>query len=163
MEDGRYIETSEFLIKGNLICWDGMMVQLSNISCISLSALNSPKFPTEIFQLLFYGIISFVFSSVFESQFLFWLFIVFLIIIFCLLLEWKSSYDEKDSMMNLILNLNSGCNLQFTFKDQQFLKNVIEILQEILLIGDIGKKVIYINISNNEITGDIDFLNSSNL
>ncbi len=60
MEDGRYIETSEseFLIKGNLICWDGMMVQLSNISCISLSALNSPKFPTEIFQLLFYGIIS---------------------------------------------------------------------------------------------------------
>ena len=78
-------------------------------------------------------------------------------------MEWKSSYDEKDSMMNLILNLNSGCNLQFTFKDQQFLKNVIEILQEILLIGDIGKKVIYINISNNEITGDIDFLNSSNL
>ena len=39
------IETKTLKIKGNIMCWDDTMIQLSNVSCISTSPLEQNAFP----------------------------------------------------------------------------------------------------------------------
>ncbi len=59
------IETPELLIKGNIMCWEGTMVQLSNISCISTMPLEQLEFPKYALLLLLGGFIVLEGSAIF--------------------------------------------------------------------------------------------------
>lgn len=56
MKKEKSIETPELLIKGNIMSWEGMMIQLSNVSCISTAPLELMGFPIGSIVLLFIGI-----------------------------------------------------------------------------------------------------------
>lgn len=53
------IETNTLKIKGNIMCWDDTMVQLSNVSCISTSPLEQNAFPKYSILMIIVAILLF--------------------------------------------------------------------------------------------------------
>lgn len=51
------IETPELKVKGNIMSWDGMMIQLSNVSSVSTAPLDQLAFPMLSVLLIFVGIV----------------------------------------------------------------------------------------------------------
>lgn len=154
MEKPKSIETEELLIKGNLLCWEDTMVQISNVSCITMTSLATPPFPVFILVLMLGGVALFFFKPIWG--------IIAVVISIIWLMGWSSECNEISSKKRLNIILNSGNTLAFEIKDQQFLKKVIKILQPILIKGNIGgDKKILINIKNSSITGNVRILNDS--
>lgn len=52
----RVIETPRLVVKGNIMTWQGTMIQLSNVSCISTRPLAQTLFPMYSIALLAIGI-----------------------------------------------------------------------------------------------------------
>ena len=56
MEKEKSIETKQLMIKGNIMSWEEMMIQLSNVSCVSVSELNTIRFPLLALVFVIVGI-----------------------------------------------------------------------------------------------------------
>ena len=59
--------------------------------------------------------------------------------------------------------MNSGSNLQFVISNKSFLDKVLQVLELIIIEGDIGKQNITINIKGNTISGNAKVLNDLNM
>lgn len=155
MKKEKKIETPTLLIKGNIICWEGTTVQISNISCISITSLDLPPLPIGRLIFILVGVFLILFKVIIG------LIIVGIGLMF--LYSWVSECDEREAIKNLNLDLNSGHVLVISIKDQNFLNDVISVLQDILYMGTIGDKEIVINIENSNITGNTSILNDANI
>lgn len=149
------IETSSLLIKGNIMSWDGTMIQLSNVSCISTEALVQKEFP--MLSLLLFVIGIFMWSS---QKFL-----AFILIAACLawigFWYYMNNMIKKNTILNI--NMNSGNNLRFVFNNKNFLEKVLQVLEEIIIEGGVGGSNVSINIRGCTITGNAKVLNDFNV
>jgi len=146
------IETPELTIKGNIIRWPGMMIQLSNVSSVSTTSLELQPFPVLALILLFIGLISFTTNLL--------LGIVVMAAGIVWIAMWWSSNEERKTTRNLNLMLNSGLNICIRIKDLKFLERVLGVLEQILINGGIGdKNNISINIQNSRFEGNAQVLN----
>ena len=123
------IETPELLIKGNIISWEGTMIQLSNVSCISTSPLELMEFPKLALLFLLGGLMSFRIN---EKR-------------------------KSDTILNILMN--SGNSLCFLVNNKKFLNEILEILKQIIIEGGVGKQNVSINLKGCKITGNAKVLN----
>lgn len=150
-EKDKSIETPELLIKGNIMCWEGTMIQLSNISCISTAPLEALEFPKLSILCILGGLIvgnqsavlGFAFLAVGAAWIYYW--------------YYTNEKRKSDTILNVVMN--SGNNLRFLVKDKKFLEKILRILERIIIEGGVGEKNISIDIHECEITGNASILN----
>lgn len=149
------IDTPRLLVKGNIMCWDGTMIQLSNISCISTTPLMQVAFPLISIGFLLIGLLVFKYSWLMSIILLgiggFWIY------------NWYRINEErkKNTILNIVMN--SGNCLQFVINNRNFLDKVLKVLEEIIIDGGVGKQNVSINIEGCQITGNARVLNDINL
>lgn len=137
MKDKKSIETSNLTIKGNLLTWEGTMLQLSNISCISAANLREEKFPIIALAILLIGAIS-IFQA-FLAGLLFiaigagWIYLRYHI------------NESRRLKAFLNITMNSGDQLSFLFDNKDFLLEVLDLLETIITEGGIGEQNINID------------------
>jgi len=149
------IETPELLIKGNIMCWEGTMVQLSNISCISTMPLEQLEFPKFALLLLLGGLMVLKGSAIFGILLMAaggaWIYYWFM----------TNEKRKSDTILNVIMN--SGNNLRFLVKDKKFLGKILRVLEQIIIDGGVGKQNVTIDMHGCEITGNANILNNLNI
>ena len=155
MKQEKSIETPELLIKGNIMSWEGMMIQLSNVSCISTTSLKQIAFPVLSVLVMIIGIV------IFKSNFLAGIFL--LLVGAAWIYGWY--YINNSRKSNTILNIvmNSGNNLQILIGNKDFLNKVLKVLEQIIIEGGVGQQNISIDIRGCKITGNASVLNGLNL
>ncbi len=149
------IETPELKVKGNIMSWDGMMIQLSNVSSVSTAPLDQLAFPMLSVLLIFAGIVGLKQELFFG--------VLLLVLGGAWIYGWY--YINNKRKLNTILSIvmNSGSNLQFVISNKSFLDKVLQVLELIIIEGDIGKQNITINIKGNKISGNAKVLNDLNM
>lgn len=145
------IETPELLIKGNIISWEGTMIQLSNVSCISTSPLELMEFPKLALLFLLGGLMSFRGSAIVG--------LVLLLAGGAWIYYWYSINEKRKSDTILNILMNSGNSLCFLVNNKKFLNEILEILKQIIIEGGVGKQNVSINLKGCEITGNAKVLN----
>ncbi len=155
MKKEKSIETPELLIKGNIMSWEGMMIQLSNVSCISTAPLELMGFPIGSIVLLFIGIFILEYNAA--------LGMVLVIGGAAWVYGWY--YINNKRKLDTVLNIamNSGNNFMFIIRNKDFLSKVLHVLEQIIIKGNIGKQDVVINIQGNKISGSPNILNDLNL
>lgn len=149
------IETSELLLKGNIMSWEGMMIQLSNISCVSTAPLEQTAFPMLSILLIFAGLVGLKVNVLGG--------ILSLAIGCGWIYAWYYVNEKRKSDTILSIAMNSGNSLQFIIKNKEFLQKVLHVLEEIIIHGGVGKQNVTINIRGNTITGNAQVLNDMDL
>lgn len=151
MEKEKSIETKQLLIKGNIMSWEEMMIQLSNVSCVSVSDLNKVPFPRLALIFIIAGIVLTQISPPLG------------IVVLCggigWIIWWANDNDKRRASKKLNILVNSGHTFQIIFSDRDFLKEILEILEIIIREGGIGNNSISINVKDCRIGGDAHILN----
>ena len=155
MKTEKSIKTSELIIEGNIMRWEGTMVQLSNISCISIQPLQLLGFPKYSLILLIIGVCLLKYYVL--------LGILLMVGGGAWLYAWNEMNVKRKSDTILTLNLNSGENLRFIFYKKDFLEDVLTVLEYIIINGGVGEKNISIDISGCNISGNASILNDIKL
>lgn len=155
MEKEKSIETSKLLIKGNIMCWDGTMIQLSNVSCISTTALEQTEFPKLSLLLILAGCL-FLKSSVLLALLLVaaggaWIY------------YWYYINEKRKSNTILNIIMNSGNNLCFVISEKSFLNQILRVLEQIIIEGGVGNQNVSIDMRGCRISGDARVLNDLNI
>jgi len=154
-EKDKSIQTSKLLIKGNIICWEGTMIQLSNVSCVSTTPLESLDFPKLSLFCILVGLMVFK-----QSAFLGF---VLLMAGGAWIYYWYYINEKRklDTVLNIVMN--SGNNLRFLVQDKNFLDKILQVLEKIIIDGGVGEKNVSINIHECEISGNASVLNDLRL
>lgn len=154
-KDEKSIKTEQFFIRGNIMTWEGNMLQLSNVSSVSTMGLSDLPFP-------FLAVIVFLVGlSIFGVSLL--LALLFMVVGGGYFYYWYTKNKIRASTINLIILMNSGTSFQFVFQNKSFLMEVLKVLETIICDGGIGNHVISVSISGCEIGGDISVLNKTNI
>lgn len=162
MKREKYIETSELLIRGNIMKWKGYTIQLSNVSCISTSHSELMEFPMSSVFLFISGCIICNIELLIESS------VAFGVMLMLGGLTWIAIWfminKERAEEKVLTITLNSGSSFAFYVRNVGFLYNeIIPILEQIIIDGGVGNGNISINIDNCKFSGDAKILNKVNV
>lgn len=149
------IETPQLMVKGNIMTWQGTMIQLSNVSCISTRPLTQTVFPMYSIALLFIGVLLF-------EDYLMASIISFGIGV-ALIYKWYITNKERKKNTILDITMNSGNNLQIVFYEKDFLNKVLDVLERIIIDGGLGKQNITINIEKCKFGANAKLLNDLKL
>lgn len=155
MKTEKSIKTSELIIEGNIMRWEGTMVQLSNVSCISIEPIQLLEFPRYSVFLILLGTCLSKFDILLGN-----LLMLAGIIWIC---EWSEKNKKRKSDTVLTINLNSGENLRFIFNKKDFLEEVLTVLEYIIINGGVGEKNVSIDISGCNISGNAKVLDDIKL
>lgn len=155
MEKEKSIETSNLLIKGNIMCWEGTMIQLSNVSCISTTPLEQKEFPKLSMLLILVGC-TFLTVNGFLALLLVaaggaWIY------------YWYYTNEKRKSNTVLNIILNSGNNLCFVISEKSFLNQILHVLEQIIIEGGVGKQSVSIDMRGCKISGSANVLNDLNI
>lgn len=149
------IETPQLMVKGNIMTWQGTMIQLSNVSCISTRPLTQTVFPMYSIALLFIGVLLF-------EDYLMASIISFGIGV-ALIYKWYITNKERKKNTILDITMNSGNNLQIVFYEKDFLNKVLDVLERIIIDGGLGKQNLTINIEKCKFGANAKLLNDLKL
>lgn len=152
MEQEKSFETANLLIKGNLIIWDKMLIQISSIAYLSEAPLDKLPFPKWSLLPAVFGIYVFTINVV--------LGFVILCIAIGWLLIWLQINKMRQEKRILTIGMNSGERMIFRFNDKTFLHKAMKVLEAILINGGLGSKNVVINIKDNKFSGTASFLNN---
>lgn len=147
------IITDSLIIRDNIMEWGNTMIQLSNVCSISTNTfVKTVPFPSMSILLALAGAILLTFMPIIG--------VISLIVAAAWIYLWKRNKDNPKKTMTLNIMMNSGSVFEFAFYNEQFKLRVLHVLEAIisggsgLHIGDIN-----IDIKNNNIDGDLRFMN----
>ena len=117
LQNEKCIETEQLNITGNIMTWQGTMVQLSNVSYITTQKLSPVKLPWIALVLIGLGICMFAFKAV----------VAFVMIVLggIIFYTWYADNKKRSQSMMLTICMNSGKNLQILFINKDFLNRVL--------------------------------------
>lgn len=128
------------------------MVQLSNVSSISMANLTLQPFPKLSILLILVALIGITINPLIG--------VGLLAIGILWIMVWQADNEERRNTKNLNLMLNSGTNLCIQIKDLKFLERVLGVLEQILINGGVVEQNnISINIQNSTFEGNAQVLN----
>ena len=136
----RTVETENLLIRGNLLQWEGVIIQISNISLLTTTDYNAPIFPLWTLLLILLGFE--ILSDVTLLGIVLVLFSSFVIF------RWYKNTQIAKKRRYLNVLLNSGHTYSILFHDHVFLANVFNVLSNILDDGVSPNTNYYIDMSN---------------
>lgn len=141
---------TEFLsINGNAMLCNDLLIQISNISLISISPVALSDFPWKFLIVLALGL--YLFRTLILAV------LIIGAIIILVLYFWHSKNEEYKQQAILTIQLDSGYEWCIRFEDKEFLKHVFDVLKNV--IEDDNNKQVYINIKNSQISDDASVLN----
>lgn len=149
------IKTDNLIIRDNIMEWGNTMIQLSNVCSISTATFvkNTPNPLLAVgILLIVLGVLISIFSPATG--------IIFLIAGAIAAYMGYKKKNNPEKTMTLSIMMNSGSVFEFLFYDESFKIQVLHVLETIisggnsLHIGDIN-----IDIKNNHIDGNLEFMN----
>lgn len=149
------IDTPMLFIKNNIMTWDYTVVQLSNVSYISTSQIEPVKFPTWTLVGLIMGMATFSINFILS--------ICILAISGIFIYKWYMNNEERKKEKCLNIGMNSGKTFYILFKEEEFLRKVVAVLQEIFREGGVGKEIVSINIRDCKFGGHAKVLTDLNI
>lgn len=135
----KVIETAELQIRGHLLRWKDVVIQISNISQISIGEYPAPPFPVWPEAAILIGLVL--------LQFNVWIGLISILVGAVVIFMWYQERQSKKDYKFLHLYLNSGTSFSFVFEQEAFLRKVLEVFANIF--EDVEKNV------NNSVTIDI--------
>lgn len=141
------IETDELQIRGHLLRWKDVVIQISNISMISVGNYPRPQFPLWTIAAILIGML-FCPYNVFIGG-------IGLLLGISVIAVWYESWWPKKDYKFLHLYLNSGKSFSFMFLEESFLRKVLDVFANIF--EDVEKNTsnsLTIDIENCTITGN---------
>lgn len=141
----RTIETPTLSVKGNLLFWNNTLIQINNISMITITNLEKLPFPLQAILILVVGFII-LFASAPIGLIIIaigggWVFL------------WVNKNSELDTQMHLNILLNSGNWFTILFENKDFLSEVHTILINILSSSEPNYNITF-DIKNNTFHDD---------
>lgn len=127
------IYTPSMYIRKNIMIWENNMIQLSNISCISASNVDDLPLPAWAAVIMLVGLVMFTASAL--------LAIVLLIVGGFALFQWYSKNQKRKEEAILTIRMNSGSNFYILFNDKTFLRRVLNVLENIIVNGNVPGSV----------------------
>lgn len=135
----KVIETDELQVRGHLLRWKDVVIQISNISQISVGNYPRPPFPLWTIAAILIGLFVLPYNK--------FIGVIGLLVGIVVIAMWYESWWDKKDYKFLRLYLNSGTSFFFTFKEESFLRKVLDVFANIF--EDVEKNV------NNSVTIDI--------
>ena len=121
------IETPSLLIKKNIMTWGNTAIQLSNVSYISAADIAEIKFPLPAALMILAGFMllgeAFVLFLALTAAGAAWIY------------YWYQENEKRKKGAILTIRMNSGHNVYFTFKEKEFLLEVLKVLENIIING----------------------------
>lgn len=155
------IYTDSLIIRQNIMEWGNTMIQLSNVCSISTKTfVKEYPFPTQSLTWGGIGLFILLISSFIKVPLATIVGLLFIAVAGTSVYSWWKKKETPDRTMTLNISMNSGYVFQFIFYDEQFKLRVLKVLETIisqgqnLNIGDIN-----VDIKNNNIQGNLDFMN----
>ncbi len=136
----RIVETNNLLIRGNLLLWKGVIIQISNISLLTTADFNGPSFPIWSFLLIILGFA--MFSNAILAG------IALILISIFIIFRWYKKTQIAKNRKYLNILLNSGQTYSILFNNHAFLSKVFKVLANILDDGVSPNTNYYIDMSN---------------
>ena len=152
----KVIATDELQIRGHLLRWKDVVIQISNISQISVGSYPTQPFPMWTLVAILIGLFSIQFNILIG--------LAGLLLGGGVIFMWYQERESKKGYKFLHLRLNSGTVFSFVFEREDFLRKVLDVFANIF--EDVEKNVnnsITIDIKNCEVSGNgsvIDTLNA---
>lgn len=129
----KFIETPSLIIKQNIMTWDNTIIQLSNISYISASNLETITFPFWSALLILGGFL------IFGEMALLALALIAVGAVW--IYSWYTENEKRKKGAILTIRMNSGHNLYFTFENKDFLLKVLDVLEHIIINGSTSSPI----------------------
>lgn len=140
-QKSKKIETPNFSIKGNLLRWEDVVIQISNISLISSSKFQKTPFSKWNILFLLAGIVLLPIIA--------YLGLLCLAVGAFLIWTWYTEKERTKNFKYLNIQLNSGRVFSLLFEDKTFLVEVLNLFATIFEDDDAAKnRSIYIDIAN---------------
>ncbi len=151
MAKEKSIETSELLLKGNIMCWEGTMIQLSNISCVSTAPLDELEFPKLSILVILAGF------GVINPMPPMGLLLMLAGGVWIYTWNYFNNLRKLDTVLSI--SMNSGNNLRFIISSKDFLKKILQVLEQIIIDGGVGNQNVSIDMRGCKIEGNASVLN----
>ena len=136
----KQVNTPSFSIVGHLLRWEDTIIQIDNISMISIASFQQTPFPLLSIVLILVGLLLIRYS----------IFVALLCLAGGGLLIWFWNIDVQKTQNYKYLNiqLNSGRVFSLLFESDMFLKQVLDVFANIFEDDNLAGKNIYIDIKN---------------
>ena len=136
------VETTDFRLEGYLLKWKDVMIQVNNVSMITASDLPVPPFPFWSLGGPAFGILLGMFGQSIYEDGIVTLGICVGIVSVGFLLYWI--YEATSAQEHKCLNIfmNSGYTYSIVFKNNEFLGEVLSLLEKIF-ISEIDERTNY--------------------
>lgn len=136
----KQVNTPSFSIVGHLLRWEDTIIQIDNISMISIASFQQAPFPRWSIVLILVGLLLIRYS----------IFVALLCLAGGGLLIWFWNIDVQKTQNYKYLNiqLNSGRVFSLLFESDMFLKQVLDVFANIFEDDNLAGKNIYIDIKN---------------
>lgn len=123
------VKTEKLLIQGQLLKWDDVVIQISNISMITASDIQGPNFPLWSVFLCLVGI------YLLNMKSLWYIGVALVIIAGIVIYTWYSQKKITQAHKYLNILMNSGYTYSILFESEPFLKKVLQIFANIFEAG----------------------------
>lgn len=137
------LDISGFQIEGNLIKWNGSMIQISNVSMISTAPLQFKRFPRWSIIMFLIGLIAMGKNALVG--------LLIMAIAILAIVEWKMTNDKRAQYRYLQIYLNSGRQFSIKVYTAEFLNRIMGVLENILVNKENQGHNITIDLKNSEI------------
>ena len=136
----KQVNTPSFSIVGHLLRWEDTIIQIDNISMISIASFQQAPFPLWSIVLILVCLLLIRYS----------IFVALLCLAGGGLLIWFWNIDVQKTQNYKYLNiqLNSGRVFSLLFESDMFLKQVLDVFANIFEDDNLAGKNIYIDIKN---------------
>lgn len=147
------VQTRNLFIQGHLLQWEGVIIQISNISLITSSNMNRPIFP------IWAGIMAIIGLSLLKL--VWYVGLIALAIGGVGIYFWYSEVERVKNNKYLNILLNSGFTYSILFTNEDFLQNVMQVFANIFEDAAEDHANYYIDIKNSTISNGASVVQNS--
>ena len=143
----RVIETENLLVRGHLLRWSDTVLQISNVSLVSTADLPFPRFP------ILSAVITIVGTVMGADEYSSWQGMGVLLAMagIAWMVWWGVQCHDIYGKKYLNISLNSGLTYSLYFANQDFMRQVLQLLANIIETGTTPRTDFHISVKDCEI------------
>ena len=147
----KVILTDNLLIRGHLLRCFNAVIQISNISLVSIENMPLPRFPAWTGILCALGMFLMFFGNSTREDGIVGMGILLLIIGFFMVIAWIVERHDVKEKKYLNIRMNSGDAYYLIYRNQEFINQVLQLLANIIETGTTPQTNFHINMRECEI------------
>ena len=147
----KVILTDNLLIRGHLLRCFNAVIQISNISLVSIENMPLPRFPAWTGISCALGVFLILFGNSTYENGIIGLGVALLMVTVFPIAIWFSALNDVKEKKYLNIRMNSGDAYYLTYHNQEFVKQVLQLLANIIETGTTPQTNFHINMKECEI------------